>query len=147
MRLGAFSLVTVLVGGFVLAAALGVAAFAVPVAPAKSEAPVDLSVLPLPKSVIGSVAKSLPLQPDSGVASNKDPARRGALLMPTRSTLQPATVPWKKLARISGYALDYGLGASGGAGVTEVYTASMSTSRGRAPGTASLPGSRLTAWS
>jgi hypothetical protein len=72
--------------------------------------------------VIGPAAESLPIQPDSGFASNLDPVRRGSALIPTRSTYEPASVYLRKRGRISGYALDYGLGASGGAGVTEVYT-------------------------
>lgn len=105
---------------FVIAAL--VASVAVPAASAKSGARVRLSVLPLPKSVIGPTAKSLPLQPDSGVAPNAHPARRGDLLIPTHSTGGATDARWKKVGRISGYALDYGLAASGGAGVTEVYT-------------------------
>jgi hypothetical protein len=73
--------------------------------------------------VIGRAAKSLPLQPDSGLSSDHHRSiNRGSLLIPTRSTGGTPTVHWKKLGRVGGYALDYGLGASGGAGVTEVYT-------------------------
>jgi hypothetical protein len=79
-------------------------------------------VLPLPKSVIGRAAKPLLLEPDSGVASNKGPVGRGLLLTPTHSLAAPAAARGPDLGRISGYVLDYGLGASGGAGVTEVWT-------------------------
>jgi len=98
-----------------------VAAVAVPAASAKSGARVRLSILPLPRSVIGRAAKSLPLQPDSGFAPNKHAAKRGAVLIPTHSR-GGGKGGWAHLGRIGGYALDYGLGASGGAGVTNVYT-------------------------
>jgi hypothetical protein len=78
--------------------------------------------MPLPKSVIGRVAKSLPLEPDSGVASNRGRVERGLLLTPTHSLAAPAAARGPDLGRIGGYVLDYGLGASGGAGVTEVWT-------------------------
>ena len=78
--------------------------------------------MPLPKSVIGRAAKSLPLEPDSGVASNRGPVERGLLLTPTHSLAAPAAARGPDLGRIGGYVLDYGLGASGGAGVTEVWT-------------------------
>jgi len=106
--------------GFVLAVL--VAAVVVPAASAKSGTGVRLSVLPLPKSAIGPAAKSLPLQPDSGVASHYQLAGRGEVLLPTRSLPGTPRDKLAKLGRISGYALDYGLGASGGADVTEVYT-------------------------
>ncbi|MGZ4413060.1 MAG: hypothetical protein ACXVRZ_01595 [Gaiellaceae bacterium] len=80
-----------------------------------------LSVLPLPASMLGPAAKSLPLQRDSGVISNKNYFARQLPLTPNRSfvsgLIDPAT-----LGRVSGYALDYGHGASGAAGVTEVWT-------------------------
>ena len=81
-----------------------------------------MSALPLPNSVIGRVAKSLPLEPDSGVASNRGPVARGLLLTPTHSLAAPAAARGRVFGRIGGYVLDYGLGASGGAGVTEVWT-------------------------
>jgi hypothetical protein len=94
-----------------LAAALA-AAVAVPAASAKSFA-VKLSVLPLQKAQLGA-AKSLPLQPDSGVIS--DAAAAGYSF--TASSSKTLT----KLGRITGYGLDYGIGASGGSGATETGT-------------------------
>ena len=78
--------------------------------------------MPLPRPVIGRAAKSLPLEPDSGVASNRGPVERGLLLTPTHSLAAPAAARGRDFGRIGGYVLDYGLGASGGAGVTEVWT-------------------------
>ena len=105
-----------------LATALITAVVAVPAASARSSAGAQLSAMPLPKSVIGRAAKSLPLEPDSGVASNRGPVERGLLLTPTHSLAAPAAARGPDLGRIGGYVLDYGLGASGGAGVTEVWT-------------------------
>ena len=109
--------------GFVGAALIAVVA--VPAASARSDVHVRLSVLPLPASVLGSVAESLPLQGDSGVLTNKGFVRgyvvAGAPVTPNRS-FDPTGIPRRKHGRISGYVLDYGLGASGGAGVTEVWT-------------------------
>jgi hypothetical protein len=105
------------------AIALLLASVAIPAASAKPVAGVKLSVLPLPASAIGPDAELLPLQPDSGVVPNTHVHMngRGTRLIPTRSAHLGST-NWVTLGRISGYALDYGLGASGGAGVTEVYT-------------------------
>jgi hypothetical protein len=110
--------------GFVVAALIVVVA--VPAASARSGVRVRLSVLPLPASSLGSAAKSLPLQLDSGVLTNKGLVNRfyfgaGLPVTPNRSFAPTGIVP-RKLGRISGYVLDYGLGASGGAGVTEVWT-------------------------
>ena len=104
-----------------VAVATVLAAVAVPAASAKSDGHVKLSVLPLPKSSLGAAAKSLSLQHDSG-------ANGGSGLLPVtpnRSFIPTGSSPLFELARIGrigGYALDYGLGASGGAGVTEVWT-------------------------
>jgi hypothetical protein len=76
-----------------------------------------IGVLPQPASALGSEAESLPLEPGSGV---EGPV--GALLTPTRSVGVLLKDLWAKLGHTGGYALDYGLGASGGAGVTEVWT-------------------------
>ena len=105
-----------------LAIVLISAAVAVPAASARSSARAQLSLLPLPKSAIGRAAKSLPLESDSGVATNRGPVERGLLLTPTHSLAAPAAARGPRLGRIGGYVLDYGLGASGGAGVTEVWT-------------------------
>ena len=75
-----------------------------------------LSVMPLPASVIGSAAKSLRLQHDSGVLYES-----GLPVTPNRAYI-PVGPGLDQLGWLSGYALDYGIGASGGAGVTEVRT-------------------------
>src|SRR5262252_5864805 len=100
----------------VVAAAL-IAAMAVSAASARSGVRVRLSLLPLPASSIGSAVRSLPLQPDSG-PSTTNPAKRGLVLTPTH--WEGASAQW--WGRINGYVLDYGNGASGGRGVTEVFT-------------------------
>lgn len=89
-----------------------VAVIAVPAASATSSA-VKLSVLPLPNTLLGP-AKSLPLEHDSGVVTNADAAAY---------SLGGATASlFANFGRFGGYALDYGVGANGGAGVTEVTT-------------------------
>jgi len=81
-----------------------------------------LSVLPLPASSLGSAASSLPLQGDSGVVTNN--YFQTGFGLPTTPNRWFASAPFDpaKLGRISGYALDYGHGASGSTGVTEVWT-------------------------
>lgn len=95
-----------------LIAALG-AAVLVPAASAKSAARVKISLIPLPKSALGSAAHGLALAPDSGVISNTAAANRTA-------DASPGT--FKKLGRVGGYALDYGDAYSGAAGITDVRT-------------------------
>jgi hypothetical protein len=102
-----------------------VALIALVVVPGASAKPkpkggVKLSILPLPASSLGPEAKSLPLKSDSGVVSNQDSVATGLPTTPNRLYLH-APVP-NKTGRISGYALDYGDGTSGGAGVTELRT-------------------------
>jgi hypothetical protein len=63
----------------------------------------------------------LPLQPDSGVVRNKD-FQAGSFGLPTTPNRSFGSAPFVPAGRISGYALDYGHGASGGTGVTEVWT-------------------------
>jgi hypothetical protein len=96
-----------------------IAGMAVPTASAGPGVRVRLSVLPLPASSIGSAVKSLPLQPDSG-PSTTNPAKRGFVLTPTHWEGGGTSAQW--WGRINGYVLDYGNGASGGRGVTEVFT-------------------------
>jgi hypothetical protein len=114
-----FAAIAALLAAIAVAALL--AADLVPTASAKSAGHVKLSVLPLPKSSLGAAAKSLPLQHDSG-------ANGGSGLLPVtpnRSFIPTGPSPLFELGRIGrigGYALDYGLGASGGTGVTEVWT-------------------------
>lgn len=97
-----------------LAAAALVAAVVVPVASARSSARINLALLPLQKAQVGSAVKALPLEHDSGVVSNAAAASH-SLAGTTPKALA-------KLGRTTGYALDYGIGASGGSGVTEVRT-------------------------
>lgn len=125
--------------GFVVAALT--VAVAVPVASAQSAgARVRLSVLPLPASSLGPGARALPLQPDSGVISNKD-FQFPSFGLPTTPNRWFANAPVgpAKFGRISGYALDFGHGASGGTGVTEVWTSvdKYETSAGAKTGLAS----------
>lgn len=99
------------------AAAVLVMVFA-PSASARSKAHVKLSVLPLPASSIGSAATSLPLQrAGSGVLGDGS----GDATTPNGAFGFFGPV-FGKVGWIGGYALDYGLGASGGTGVTEVRT-------------------------
>jgi len=95
-----------------LAAAAVVAAIVVPAASAGTHA-LTLSVLPLPKTALGP-AKSLPLESDSGAVSNAEAASR---------SLGGATASlFANFGRFGGYVLDYGVGPSGGSGVTEIST-------------------------
>jgi hypothetical protein len=97
-----------------LAAAAVVAAVLVPAASARSHARVRLSVLPLPKSSLGSAAHGLAIAHDGGVLSNSAVAER------TFSGVSPTT--FRKLGRITGYGLDYGDEATGLQGVDEIWT-------------------------
>jgi hypothetical protein len=98
----------------------------VPAASAKTGPRVDLALLPLPASAIGPAAKTLQLQHDSGVLvgggnlANKIYVGSGLPTTPNRSLRSVGG--FDKLGWRSGYALDYGVGSSGGAGVTEVRT-------------------------
>ncbi len=101
----------------------------VPVASARSGPRVTLSVLPLPANVIGPAAKSLPLERgDSGSFDSGRKFRAADCAgMPVAPNCAfgyavPSGSYLEKLGFIGGYALDYGGGASGGAGVTEVRT-------------------------
>jgi hypothetical protein len=79
-----------------------------------SAARVKLSLIPLPHSALGSSAHGLALSHDSGVISNTAAANATA-------DASPGT--FKKLGRMTGYALDYGSAYSGAAGITDVRTA------------------------
>jgi hypothetical protein len=100
------------------------AAVVVPAASAKPHVRVKLSVLPLTASAIGPAAKALPLErAGSGVLVNG--RLKGMPVSPNSSfghTLPAGPFLSKKLGRVDGYVLDYSLGSSGGAGVTEVRT-------------------------
>ena len=105
-----------------LVAAL-IAVVAVPAAAARSAgARVRLSVLPLPASSLGSAAKSLALQGDSGRIGNKSRLASALPLTPNRQFVTAPLHPPGQSGRVGGYALDYGHGASGAAGVTEVWS-------------------------
>ena len=78
-----------------------------------SAARVKLSLIPLPMAALGSSAHGLALAHDSGVISNTAAANATA-------DASPGT--FKKLGRVTGYALDYGSAYSGAAGITDVRT-------------------------
>jgi hypothetical protein len=95
-------------------ALLAVALTLAPAAGAATHAPsVKLALIPLPKSVIGSSARGLPLAHSSGVVSN-------AAAASSSPDATPST--FKKLGRVSGYVLEYGDAFTGAAGVTDVHT-------------------------
>jgi hypothetical protein len=98
----------------VLFVAVLAAAVLVPTASASRTPRVKLALIPLPKAALGSGAKSLALQHQSGVLSNAAAAQHVLLGTSTKT--------FTKLGRITGYVVDYGAAASGGAGVTEVWT-------------------------
>jgi hypothetical protein len=89
--------------------ALLVAAFVgfllVPLASARTAPRLKLSLVPLPKSSLGSAARGLALAPDSGVLTNSD-----------------VPVGFKSAGRLTGYVLDYGDAYRGGTGVTAIET-------------------------
>lgn len=96
------------------AAGVVIAAVLVPASAAGSTSVrVKMAIVPLPKSSIGSVVRPLQLSHFSGVVSNAAAADR---------SLSGSAKLFKKLGRVSGYLLDYGVAASGGAGVTAVLT-------------------------
>lgn len=75
---------------------------------------VSLRVLPLPKAQLGAAASSLDIEQHSGDVSNSTAA--------SRAFSSVTAYRFEKLGRIDGYALDYGVGQSGGPGVTEIWT-------------------------
>jgi hypothetical protein len=86
----------------------------VPAASAQSGVRVKISVLPLPKSALGSAAKSLRLQHDSYGYGTGPEFLLGRIYPDSHGPNSP-DAELAKLGRIKGHALDYGLGASGGA--------------------------------
>jgi len=88
-----------------LAVAAVAAAVLVPTASAGRVIHVKLSLIPLPKSSLGSAARGMTLAQDSGVVSN--------------SAVSPG---FELLGRVTGYLLDYGDAFRGGAGVTAIET-------------------------
>jgi hypothetical protein len=109
---------------FAIAVVAGVVV-AVPAASARSGAGVSLSVLPLRASALGPAARGLPLELGSGVIRNRNPYAHSFPLFPNRFGGPFPRLPSQRLAelgRVSGFALDYGHGESGGTGITEVWT-------------------------
>jgi hypothetical protein len=95
---------------------LGAALAAVTLVPAASASRahrVNLALVPLSKSLIGPAASSFKLAYDSGKVSNANAAAH-------TSGASPKT--FKKLGRLTGYALEYGNAFTGAAGVTDVRT-------------------------
>jgi hypothetical protein len=80
--------------------------------------PDQLALIPLPKSELGAAAVALPLDPDSGVETNKDAADNAF------GNVKAAQLA--RLGRLTGYTLDYndsaGKGLAAGHGLLEVQT-------------------------
>ena len=95
-----------------LAAALA-AAVLVPTASASRPHRVKLALVPLPKSALGPAAHAFSLAHDSGPVSNADAASH---------TADATAATFKKLGRLTGYALEYGNAFTGATGVTDVRT-------------------------
>lgn len=74
---------------------------------------VNLALVPLPRSAIGPSAGALALAHNSGVVSNDEAAS---------STPDGSAATFKKLGRVTGYALEYGNAFTGAAGITDVHT-------------------------
>jgi hypothetical protein len=85
----------------------------VPAAAASSAHHVRLAIVPLPKSAIGAAAQSFSLAHDSGRVSNAEAASH---------TSDATTKTFKKMGRLSGYALEYGNPFTGATGITDVRT-------------------------
>jgi len=95
-----------------LLTAVFVAAVLVPVASASPQ--LQLAVLPLPRTELGAVGRSMPVASDSGVDSNAHAA--------SQTTGNVTAARLKRLGRISGYLLDYGTPFSASPGVSEIQT-------------------------
>jgi hypothetical protein len=85
----------------------------VPAASANRPHSLNLALVPLPRSVIGSAAASFSLSHDSGPVSNANAAAHTADATPKT---------FKKLGRVNGYGLEYGNAFTGAAGLTDVRT-------------------------
>ena len=85
----------------------------VPAASASRAHRVNLALVPLSKSLIGPAAGSFKLAYDSGKVSNANAAAH---------TPDGTPKTFKKLGRLTGYALEYGNAFTGAAGVTDVRT-------------------------
>jgi len=97
--------------GLVVAAVVG--AVLVPAASASTVHRVKLSLVPLPKSALGTAGKSLALSHDSGVVSNVSAAAK---------SVSGTTGTFKNLGRVTGYDLAYGRPFSGGTGITQIVS-------------------------
>lgn len=86
----------------------------VPLASAASVRQVQLALVPLPKSALGTAARSLPLARDSGVISNAEAASEASGGVTGKRLMH--------LGRVSGYNLDYGEFRNG-AGIHSIQTA------------------------
>lgn len=98
----------------VLLAAVLAAAVLVPAATARSTASVDLALVPLPRSALGTAGQHLPIARDSGVVSNSAAASYASVHV-TGKQLQ-------RLGRVTGYLLDYGSPFGSTAGIHEIQT-------------------------
>ena len=98
--------------GLLAAAAAVVVVVLVPTASARSSAHVRLSLIPLPKSSLGSAARGLKLADDSGLS----------FAVAAHRAHQVFGVPPHMAGRIRSYALDYGNEASGRPGLDCVWT-------------------------
>ena len=96
-----------------LVAALAAAVLVVPAASASRPHRLNLALVPLPKSALGSAAATFSLSYDSGRVSNANAAAHTASATPKT---------FKKLGRVSGYGLEYGNAFTGAAGITDVRT-------------------------
>lgn len=86
----------------------------VPAASAGPASQPKLTLVPLPKSALGSAGHALPLARDSGVVSNAKAASQSSSNVTARKLT--------RLGRVSGYLLDYGNPFGGGAGIREIET-------------------------
>lgn len=85
----------------------------VPAASAGRTHRVQLALVPLPKSALGSATQGLSLAHASGPVSNEEAALHSA---------GATTAQLTKLGRLNGYVLEYGNAFAGAAGVTDVHT-------------------------
>jgi hypothetical protein len=85
----------------------------VPAASAGRSHPLQLALVPLPRSAIGPAAQSFSLAHDSGPVSNANAAAH---------TSGATKATFRKLGRVAGYVLEYGNAFTGAVGVTDVHT-------------------------
>lgn len=90
-----------------------VAVVLVPAAFASGAHRVNLSLVPLPRSVIGAPARGFAVAPNSGIVSNAAAAA---------STPDGTAATFRKLGRQTGYVLEYGNAFTGAPGITDVHT-------------------------